>query len=92
MASHKAAKKSIRQTIKRTLINSNRIGRVRTYVKKANLAIKSKIDESSMLGAFSEAQSEVMKGVRSGCLHKNTASRIISKLSKKLKAAVGFKE
>ncbi|HXF90471.1 MAG TPA: 30S ribosomal protein S20 [Candidatus Nitrosotenuis sp.] len=85
MANHKSAKKCIRQIEKRTAINRNRISRVRTYVKKVELAITSEGKESATV-ALKEAQKELMRGVSKGVLHKNTVARKISRLSKRIKS------
>jgi small subunit ribosomal protein S20 len=84
MANHKSAKKCIRQTERRTAMNRNRLSRVRTYVKKAEMAIGSESKEVSV-EALRQAQKELMRGASKGVLHKNTAARKISRLAKRLK-------
>jgi ribosomal protein S20 len=42
-----------------------------------------------ILEVFSNAQKEIMKGAAKNIMHKNTASRKISKLHKKVKIAIG---
>ena len=84
MANHKSALKRIRQTEKKTLINKDRISRIRTFIKKF---IKSLGTEKAAV-TFSEAQSEIQRGVTKGVLHKNTASRKVSRLNNMLKSAV----
>ncbi len=94
MANHKSAKKCIRQIKKKTIINRNRISRVRTFVKKAESVLvagnSASVDTSkeNALSAFTLAQKELMKGVSRGIIHKNTAARKISRLYKRLKALV----
>lgn len=85
MANHKSAKKRIRQTERRTLVNKNRVSRIRTFVKKVETAIASG-DQNAARNAFQEAQPEVQRGVTKGVLHKNTASRKLSRLSARIKA------
>jgi small subunit ribosomal protein S20 len=84
MADHKSALKRIRQTETRTLRNKDRISRIRTSVKKFNQALGT----DAVVAAFVAAQSELQKGVTKGVLHQNTASRKISRMSSKMKAAV----
>lgn len=84
MANHSSAKKAIRQTVKRTLINKNRTSRIRTYVKKVLEAVKSGAKEEASL-AFVIAQSELMKGVGKNVIKLNTASRKVSQLANKIK-------
>lgn len=83
MANHKSALKRIRQTEKRTARNGDRISRIRTFIKKF-LASLGSADAGKF---FSQAQSEIQKGVTKGVLHKNTAGRKISRLSKMLKVS-----
>lgn len=84
MADHKSALKRIRQTKTRTLRNRDRISRIRTFIKKFISALGSNEAETS----FSAAQSEIERGVTKGVIHKNAASRKISRLHKMLKASV----
>ena len=84
MANHTSAKKYIRKTVKRTLINKSRNSKIKTFVKKVLAAIGAKqLEESEK--AFQRAQSEIMRGVTKGVLKLNTASRKVSALSKKIK-------
>lgn len=84
MANHTSAKKAIRQTIKKTLINKNRSSRIKTYIKKVLQAIGEGSLESAK-SALIVAQSEIMKGVTKNIIKLNTASRKISRLSQKIK-------
>lgn len=84
MANHSSAKKAIRQTIKKTLINKNRSSRIKTYIKKVLQEVISGSKESAKL-ALTVAQSEIMKGVTKNIIKLNTASRKISRLSQKIK-------
>lgn len=85
MANHKAAKKSIRQIAKRTIINKSRVSRIRTYIRKFEQSVLGG-DEAAVIAAFRTAQREIMSGVSKGVLHKNTAARKISRLHKRVKA------
>lgn len=84
MANHSSAKKSIRQTVRKTLINKNRTSRIKTYVKKVLHEINSGSKESARL-ALVLAQSELMRGVTKNVIKLNTASRKISRLSQRIK-------
>lgn len=83
MAHHESAKKRIRQTEKRTVINRARVSRIRTFVKKVELAISSG-DKQQALSAFREAQPELMRGVNKGVVHGNTVARKLSRLSARI--------
>lgn len=85
MANSPQAKKRARQTERRTAVNKARRSRIRTYLRKVEEAIASG-DQSVASDALKSAQPEVMRGVTKGVLHKNTASRKISRLSARVKA------
>ncbi len=85
MANHKSAKKCIRQIETRTAINRNRVSRIRTFVKKAEVAIGTTAKDDAV-AALRNAEKEIMRGVSKGVIHKNTAARKISRLAKRLKA------
>jgi small subunit ribosomal protein S20 len=83
MAHHPSAKKRIRQTVKRTAINRSRLSRIRTFIKKVEQAVASG-DPDSARRALRAAEPEIRRGVNKGVLKLNTASRRISRLSKKV--------
>ena len=85
MANHPSSKKRIRQTVRKTAVNSNRIGRVRTFVKKVETAIAAG-DKDAANVALRAAQPEIMRGVTKGVLHRKTASRKVSRLNARIKA------
>ena len=85
MANHKSAKKRIRRNANRAEINKSRISRIRTCVKRVEAAIASG-DKDTAQSALKDAQPELMRGVSKGVLHKNTASRKMSRLSARVKA------
>jgi len=85
MANHSSAEKRIRQTAKRTAVNTARVSRIRTFVKKVETAIAGG-DKEAAKAAFIAAQPELQRGVTRGVVHKNTASRKLSRLSARIKA------
>ncbi len=85
MANSPQAKKRIRQAARRTEVNSARRSRVRTYIKAVETAIDAG-DGTAAATALRDAQPEIMRGVTKGILHKNTASRKISRLNRRVKA------
>lgn len=85
MAHHKSAQKRIRQTAVRTQVNTARVSRIRSFIKKVELAIQGG-DQAAAREALRVAQPEVMRGVSKGVLKQNTASRKISRLSARVKA------
>lgn len=85
MANTKSAKKATRVSARRTEINKNRVSRIRTFVRKLEEAIASG-NKSDAETAFKAAQPELMRGAQKGVLHKNTASRKVSRLAARVKA------
>ena len=85
MAHHKSAKKSIRQTERRTDVNRARMSRVRSFIKKVETAISAG-NKQLAADALKAAQPEIHRGVRAGVLHRNTAARKLSRLSARIKA------
>jgi len=85
MANTPQAKKRIRRNAARALVNGNRVGRIRTFVKKAEAALESG-DKAAASAAMAQVQPELMRGVAKGVLHKNTASRKFARLTKRLTA------
>ena len=88
MANTASARKRIRQTAVRTLRNNSRKSRVRTFVKKVELAIASG-DKTVAAEALRAAQPEMQRGVTKGVLHLNTVARKIARLAKRIKAITG---
>lgn len=66
-------------------INKARRSRIRTYLRRVEEAIASG-DQTKAAAALKAAQPELMRGVTRGVLHKNTASRKMSRLSARVKA------
>ncbi len=85
MANTPQAEKRIRRNDRRAEINKARVSRIRTFVKRVESAIESGAKDAA-LAALAAAQPEMMRGVSKGVLHKNTVSRKISRLSKRVAA------
>ena len=85
MANHASAKKRTRRNARRALVNGSRVNRMRTFIKKIELAISAG-DAKAADAAFKAAQPEIDRGVAKGVLHKNTAARKLSRLSTRIKA------
>jgi small subunit ribosomal protein S20 len=84
MANTPGAKKAIRKIERRTEVNKARRSRVRTFVRKFEEAVAAG-DVKAATTAFVEAQSELMRAVTKGVVHKNTGSRKVSRLAARLK-------
>lgn len=87
MANTPQAKKRIRRNARRADINRTRVSRIRTFVKQVEAAIASG-DKEQAREAIRRVQPELARGVAKGVLHKNTAARKISRLTRRI-AALG---
>ncbi len=85
MANSPQSKKRARQADRRLDVNKARRSRIRTFLRKVEEAIASG-DKSAAATALQSAQPELMRGVTKGVVHKNTASRKISRLTARVKA------
>ncbi|MEO0429818.1 MAG: 30S ribosomal protein S20 [Pseudomonadota bacterium] len=88
MANTPQARKRVRQIAKRTKVNMMRRSRVRTFLRKVEEAIASG-DQAKALEALKAAQPEIMRGAQKGVLHKNTASRKVSRLHQRIAKLAG---
>ncbi|HYE43752.1 MAG TPA: 30S ribosomal protein S20 [Caulobacteraceae bacterium] len=84
MANNPGAKKAIRKIERRTEVNKARRSRVRTFLRKFEEALASG-DAKAAGEAFVVAQSELMRAVTKGVVHKNTGARKVSRLHAQLK-------
>jgi small subunit ribosomal protein S20 len=84
MANNPGAKKAIRKIARRTEVNAARRSRVRTFLRRFQDAVTAGNVEVAKT-AFVEAQSELMRAVSKGVVHKNTGSRKVSRLAAQLK-------
>ncbi len=85
MANTASARKRIRQTEKRTIRNRARRSRVRTFLRKVELAISGG-DKTQAQDAFRAAQPELHRAVTKGVFHRNTVARKLSRLSARIKS------
>jgi small subunit ribosomal protein S20 len=80
MANTKAAKKALRASGKKEIINNSRQNRIRSFVRKVENAIKS-ADETKARQAFKALEPEIMKGVTKKVLKLNSAARKLQRLA-----------
>ena len=83
MANTPQSKKRIRRNAARQTINHSRVSRIRTFIKAVESAIATG-KKADAADALKKVQPEMARGVARGVLHKNTASRKISRLSKRI--------
>jgi small subunit ribosomal protein S20 len=85
MANTSSAKKATRKIARRTAVNKARRSRIRTFVRKVEEALAAG-DRTAAEAAFQAVQPELMRAATKGVLHKNTASRKVSRLAQRMKA------
>lgn len=85
MANTSSAKKAVRKIAARTEINKARRSRVRTFIRKVDQAVAAGNAEAAF-EALRAAEPEIMRAVTKGVIHKNTAARKVSRLTRKCKA------
>jgi small subunit ribosomal protein S20 len=82
MPNHLSPKKRVRADAKRKMINKSRVSRIKTFIKKFESVLSTSKEEAASM--FKEVQSEIMRGASKGAIKFKTASRKVSRLSKKL--------
>ena len=83
MANTPQAKNRIRRNSTRATVNHSRVSRIRTFIKAVESAIESG-KKKEAAEALKKVQPEIAKGVSRGVIHKNTAARRFSRLSKRV--------
>jgi small subunit ribosomal protein S20 len=83
MANTSSAKKAVRKIARRTEINRNRRSRMRSFVRKVEEAIATG-DAQAAAAALRAAEPELIRAAQKGVLHRNTASRKVSRLSQRI--------
>ncbi|AWM85555.1 30S ribosomal protein S20 [Microvirga sp. 17 mud 1-3] len=84
MANTVSAKKMTRKIAKRTAVNRSRRSRMRTFLRKVEEAISSG-NQTEAVAALRAAEPELMRAAQKGIVHKNTASRKVSRLALRIK-------
>jgi len=84
MANTRSAKKAVRKITRRTAVNKNRRSRMRGFIRKVEEAVASG-DKAVAAEALKAAQPEIMRAAGRGVLHRNTASRTVSRLAARVK-------
>lgn len=85
MANHESALKRVKRNARRADINTARRSRIRTFIKKVELAIASGVRKDAE-EALKAMQPELARGAAKGILPKNTAARKMSRLTARVKA------
>ncbi len=82
---HPSAEKRARRNPRRAAINATRMSSIKTALKKVEQAIGGG-DHKTAMEAFKAAQPDLQRGVTKGVVHKNAASRKLSRLNARIKA------
>jgi small subunit ribosomal protein S20 len=85
MANTKSAKKMTRKIAKRTEVNKGRRSRMRTFLRKVEEAIAAG-NQAAAAEALRSAEPEIMRAAQKGIVHKNMASRKVSRLAARVRA------
>ena len=85
MANTASAKKAVRKIARRTAVNRSRRSEMRTYLRKVEEAIAAG-DATAAQAALADAAPTLMRAAQKGIVHVNTASRKVSRLTKRVKA------
>jgi small subunit ribosomal protein S20 len=80
MANTTSAEKAARVIARRTAVNKARRSRIRGFVRQVEEAVAAG-DRAAALAALKTAEPEIMRAAGKGVLHKNTASRKVSRLT-----------
>lgn len=85
MANTRSAKKMVRKIERQTAVNRTRLSRIRSFIRKVEEAIATG-DKPSALLALKAAEPEIMRGAVHNLFHKNTASRKVSRLTRRVQS------
>ena len=88
MANTSSAKKAVRKIERRTAVNKSRRSQMRTYLRKVEEAITGG-NKATATAALDAAAPLLMRAAQKGIVHKNTASRQVSRLTKRVHALAG---
>lgn len=85
MANTPSARKAVRKIARRTAVNRSRRSQMRTYMRKVEEALATG-DQAAASEALNNAAPLMMRAAQKGIVHKNTASRKVSRLTKRVRA------
>jgi small subunit ribosomal protein S20 len=83
MANTKSARKATRKIARRTIVNKSRRSQTRSAVRNVESAVATG-NKQAALDALKAAEPQLMRAARKGVVHKKTASRKISRLTKQI--------
>jgi small subunit ribosomal protein S20 len=83
MANTKSARKATRKIARRTIVNKSRRSQTRNAVRNVESAVATG-NKQAALDALKTAEPQLMRAARKGVVHKKTASRKISRLTRQI--------
>jgi len=83
MANTKSAQKMVRKNERRTAVNKSRRTNMRTQIRKVEEAIAAG-DKETAVQALRKAEPKIIRSAQKGILHKRTAARKVSRLTKRV--------
>lgn len=83
MANTTSAAKAARKIARRTDINQARRSRLRSFMRKVEEAVAAG-DRNKALDALKQAEPIIMRSAQKGIMHRNTASRKVSRLTQRV--------
>jgi small subunit ribosomal protein S20 len=83
MANTKSARKATRKIARKTEVNKTRRSLLRKSVRKVEEAIAAG-DRNAAMTVFKDAEPAIMRAAQRGVVHKNTASRKVSRLAHRI--------
>lgn len=87
MANTRSAKKNVRRNESRRIKNLARLSAVKTAIKKVYASLEAGIQQVNVEKLLKDAVSKLARAKGKNSVHKNTASRKISRLSKRVAGA-----
>ncbi len=85
MANTPSAKKAARKMARKTEVNKHQRSRMRGFIRELDEAIEAG-NQDVARSTFVKVQPIIMKAASKGILHKNTASRKVSRMSARVKS------
>jgi small subunit ribosomal protein S20 len=83
MANTKSARKATRKIARRTVVNKSRRSQTRNAVRNVESAVATG-NKQAALDALKAAEPQLMRAARKGVVHKKTASRKVSRLTRQI--------
>jgi small subunit ribosomal protein S20 len=88
MANTKSAKKATRVIARRTEVSKARRTQMRTYLRQVEAALAAG-DAKKAGEALTAAEPKIMRAAQKGVIHRNTASRKVARLAKRVRKLAG---